>query len=110
MDMNGTIREINSLKNEITRINLQKKKLLDQKKVAEAKLYKYMAKSNIGEMGGITQKSIRPKGENQTKRKPISEQRDDAYELFYNNGIRDPKNMWDELQKLKKYQSENSSD
>ena len=58
----------------------------------------------IGEMGGITQKSIKPRGGPKAKRKPIAQQKEEAFEIFYNNGVRDPEEMWDELQNIKKAQ------
>lgn len=102
------IREINSLDDEIKRLNSKLKALREQKRSKQDLLYKYMTKNHIDKYGGITAKSIRPR-EN-FPRKPESEKKSDAITLFTQLGIENPEEVYKEFKLTQKYQKQEDSE
>ena len=94
-------REINSLNTEIKRLNGKLKSLREQKKKAESNLYYRMQRDGSQKIEGITIKSVTPK--ERKKRKPISQKKADAINLFKEIGVTDPEDFWDEFQATQTY-------
>lgn len=101
MNPDGDVREINSIKEELKRINQRAKLLRTQKKEAESRLYRYMLRNDLEKYEGITLKSIEPK--QPRPRKPVKAKKKDALALFYEVGIPDPDSFWEEFQQTQKY-------
>lgn len=97
------VREISSLDNEIKRLNGKLRTLRDQKKTKQDLLYKYMIKNRIEKYNGITAKSIRPR--EHRPRKPESEKKSDAIDLFTQIGVENPEELYKEFKLTQKYQS-----
>ena len=94
-------REINSLNTEIKRLNGKLKSLREQKKKAESNLYYRMQRDGSQKIEGITIKSVTPK--ERKKRKPISQKKADAIDLFKEIGVTDPEDFWEEFQATQTY-------
>lgn len=101
-------REIESINNEVKRTNIRLKALREQKKRAEKYLYDYMCSKGIDKVDNITIKSIEPK--TPVKRKPISEKKNDAIELFRQVGINCPEEFWNDFQQTQKYKTQKSTE
>lgn len=99
------VKEIESLKKEIKRLNSHLKSLRQQRKQSEKHLYNYMVANNLESYEGITAKSIKPKA---IQRKPLSQKKSDAIKLFRDSGIEDAEKFWDEFQATQRYNNENT--
>ena len=94
-------KEINSLNTEIKRLNGKIKSLREQKKKAESNLYHRMQRDSSQKVEGITIKSVTPK--ERKKRKPISQKKADAIDLFKEIGVPNPEDFWEEFQATQIY-------
>jgi hypothetical protein len=97
------VREISSLDDEIKRLNGKLRTLREQKKTKQDLLYKYMMKNRIEKYSGITAKSIRPR--EQRPRKPESQKKSDAIDLFTQIGVENPEELYKEFKLTQKYQT-----
>lgn len=102
MNPDSYVKEIQSIKEELKRINSHAKKLREQKKAAEKRLYQYMKNNDLPKYEGITIKSITPK--EAKPRKPAKAKKSDAINLFYQIGVPDPESFWDEFQQTQRYE------
>ena len=94
------IREINSLDQEIKRLNARLKILRNQKKDKQKLLYKYMIKNKLESYGGKTIASIRPR--DTIHRKTEKQKKQEAIILLREAGIEDPESFYNEFkEKLK---------
>lgn len=94
------IREINSLDQEIKRLNARLKLLRTQKKDKQKLLYKYMIKNKLESYGGKTLSSIRPR--DAVHRKTEKQKKQEAIILFREAGIDNPEEFYKEFkEKLK---------
>ena len=98
--MSGSAREIKSVSAELKRLRVHMKKLQEQKKLAEGRLYSYMVKYNHEKIEDISRDKIKPKGV--VQRKKPKEKKSESIQLLFSSGIADPENVWDELQKISK--------
>src|SRR5687767_7311385 len=99
----GYVREINSIKDELKRINGRTKALKTQQKITEGYLYTYMVKHGLEEFEGIKLKKITPKPK--ALRKSNTQKKEEAIRLFYGIGVPDPEGLYEEFlatQKVKK--------
>ncbi len=76
---------IRSIEEAIKRMNLQVKSLRLQKKEKELRLYNWMIKNNIDQIGGIKRSKIEPK--EKSERKKEADKKREAIELFETLGI-----------------------
>lgn len=96
------VREINSIDQELKRINAKAKKLRNQKKAKEKLLYQYMVRNKLDTYQGIKLSSIQPK----TKRKTEKQKRAESIELFRKAGIPNPEQFYEEYKKQMKAKEE----
>jgi hypothetical protein len=96
------IKEIESLKEEIKRINLEKIKWTNRKTKLETELYNMMLRQNVDSYGGYKRDKLKPKPKTPPKRKKKKEKYNDAIQLFIETGIPDPERFYEELQKTQK--------
>lgn len=89
------VREINSIDQELKRMNTKTKKLRNQKKAKEKLLYQYMVKNKLEVYQGIKISSIQPK----IKRKTEKEKRAESIEMFRKAGIPNPEQFYEEYKK-----------
>jgi hypothetical protein len=95
------VREINSINAELKSLTAKAKVLRKQKFDKQALLYKYMKSKNMEVCDGTKIKSITPK--DKIKRKPDSEKKKDAIELFRVEGINDPDSFYEKFKRTQKY-------
>jgi hypothetical protein len=103
------LREINSVSEALSRLNLEVKKLRQKKKTAENHLFTLMDKYGYEEYEGIKKSKIAPK--QKIKKKKADEKKADAMKLFTDIGIQDPEDFWDKFQQtqvIPKEEDENS--
>ena len=92
--MSTYVASINRINESIKRQNEVIKKLREQRKNYEAKLFVFMEKNKMEEYEGIKIDKIRPK--EKTEKKKAREKREETVRLFSKIGVDDP----DELFKL----------
>lgn len=92
----GYLRQIKELDQALKRYNLKTKELREKKKLAQHRLYKYMARRELDEYEGIRISSIAPK--EKKIRKKAKDKKQDAIRLFAEAGIPDPVSFWDDFQ------------
>lgn len=102
MNPSGYISEINSINEELKRIDKRAKALRAQKLVAQSRLYDYMRNNHLSEFQGIKASSIAPKPKRLTKSK--DEKRDDAVSLFRSQNINNPESLYEQFLKTQKYE------
>lgn len=100
MNPSGYINEINSITEDLKRRDAVSKKLREQKKIAQGRLYDYMKNNNIAEYQGIKASSIAPKPKKILKTK--EEKKDDAIALFRAKGVHDPEDFYEKFIKTQK--------
>lgn len=100
-DPEGYVRNLKSINESIKRHSDQLKTLREKKKAAEDRLYRYMSKNNLDEYQGYKISKLTPK--KKIKRKPEKEKKQDAIDLFCQNGIQDPETFWEQLKSTQKY-------
>lgn len=103
MSADGYVSEINSLKQEIARLNAHLAKLRHQKKEAEKHLYNYMSRHGIEKLHGISIGSIKPRASTRKPVKPKKERKQEAIELFREVGIPDPVAFWQDFERTQRY-------
>lgn len=107
------LKEINSIDNELRRLNTRSKTLRSQKMRAMTGLYTYMKSHNLEKVGegksAITIEKCKSQSIHRTKRKakPKARKREDAIGLFRNIGIPDPETFYSEFEKTQKLEEEN---
>lgn len=95
--MTSYVREINSIDEEIKRLNTRLKTLRQQKKTAQGHLYEYMNNKNIEKIENFTLKKLEPKPPKPKKKK--AEKMRDAIILCSQHGIDDPEEFYKQFQK-----------
>lgn len=95
-------RTIKSIDDEIKRMNLKKKTLLDEKRKTEEKLYHWMRNNRFTEFEGFKLDKIKPKDNLITVRRGKKEKEDDAIRLLMETGIPDPVELYKQLQSINK--------
>lgn len=100
------LRETQNIRKEITRLSAHIKALRLAKSRLEPILFDYMEEKNMTKIANITIASVRPKN----KRKPIKEKKQDAYQLFYSEGIEDPESFYKKFLSTQKYIQQNKRD
>ena len=96
------VQEIDSLTAEIKRLNTHVKNLREQRKVAQGHLYNYMESHSLEKYRNHTIASVRPRPKK--PRKPESQKKQDAIELFREAGIPDPESFFTEFKATQKYE------
>ena len=99
-DPGAYIKEIESINRELKRLGDLSKRLREQKKLAQHRLYNYMERRGMCEYGGIKRSSIAPKPS--LKRKTQREKMESAMDLFRREGVVDPRALWERLQASRK--------
>lgn len=96
------VRVIKEIKEELTRLAVLSSELRIQKKEQEKYLRKYMKKNKLEKYKDITLKSITPKRPSLIK--PKDKKKEDAINMFRDQGIENPEEFWNELQISQKFQ------
>jgi hypothetical protein len=98
--MSGYAKEIKSVDTELKRLRAHIKKLNEQKKRAEGRLFQYMERYHLDEYDGLQKAKIKPK--EPVKRKKPKEKREAVINLLFSSGIADAETVWEEMQKINK--------
>jgi hypothetical protein len=94
----GAVREIESIRKEVKRLNARAKFLRDKEVVLKSVLKEFMETKEIPKIQSVTLKSVTPRA----KRKPMKEKVRDACLFLEEQGIDDPKTFWSQLQQTQK--------
>lgn len=98
--MTSYVSQIESISKELKRMNTEAKKLREKKKNTEAKLYEYMVKKNLLELGGIKLKKLEPKPK--VKRLKKKEKDRMTVDAFRKIGVPDPEGLLKQIRQAER--------
>jgi len=108
MSAESYVKEINSISDELKRLNKRAKYLREQKQKTQTNLYNYMKNHNIERYGDVTKDSLAPKPK--SIRKPAAQKKEEAVVLFSQAGVRNPEDLYQRfLQSQKSTENKNIS-
>lgn len=102
------VKSINGLNETIKRHNDVIKKLREQRKIYENKLFLFMEKNNMEEYEGIKIEKIRPK--EKLEKKKAKEKKEETIRLFTEIGVDDPVELFKITESIRKSKPKKDDD